>query len=479
VSWNVIAKVASQGGSFIGTIVLTRLLPVSDFGLVAMAQVYLLLLQQFVDAGFLDGLIQRPKLTQAELAGTFWLLAAAGAAAFVCSLVAKDLIEAALGMRGLGWIVVVQSSMLLFLPFRTVANALLAREVLLQEISKRETVVQALRLVASMTMAWAGAGVWSLVCPAVAAEMLFSLSCYRRAGWRLTREFSWDAVRPLARFGFDITLSRLVWFAGNRADQFIVGRVLGATSLGLYSLAQQFSSVVPQLIGAATARVVFPVFSRLQGETDRLRRTFLNVTRYTAYAALPAFAGIALVAPDLFAVMLKPSWSPAVVPTQVLCLLAFLKMMETNAGFLINARGSTRRSLRLNVLVLAATVAGVAGGTILGRLSWVALCVTIACAPASLLFVRAAIHECGSSLRAWLGEFTGPALATMLMATCVAAFGAVLPADRHLLRLMAMVGLGAVVYAAATYRVTRALISELRGRRSPTQGAVLASGAGR
>jgi teichuronic acid exporter len=69
-SWSVIAKLTSQGATFIGTILLARILPVADFGLIAMAQVYLGFLQQFIDAGFLEALIQRPSLTQKELSGS-------------------------------------------------------------------------------------------------------------------------------------------------------------------------------------------------------------------------------------------------------------------------------------------------------------------------------------------------------------------------------------------------------------------------
>lgn len=457
----------SQGGTFVGTILLARVLPVSDFGLVAMAQVYLVLLQQFIDAGFLDGLIQRPSLGQKELAGAFWLLLVAGWAAFGCSLLARDLIEAAFATPGIGWIVVVQTSVLLFLPFRTVAHAVLAREVRIEELSKREALVNLLRLAASVWLARRGAGVWSLVFPQVASEMVFSLSAYRRAGWRLTPEFSWTAVRPLARYGLDITLSRAVWFAGSRADQFIVGRVLGPTSLGLYSLAQQFAEALPQFGGATLTRVAFPLFARLQGDTVRLRRAFLDVSRYTAYVAVPAFAGLVLVAPDLFAVVLEPSWIPAVAPMQVMCFVAFFRMMGALASFVINARGGTRRNLVLNVLVAIVTVLGVGLGAAIGRLTWVAILVASGTIPAALLFVRAAMRECGGTLGEWLKRLSGPVGATLLMSACVVGLGALLPSGRHLLRLLSMASVGAVVYGVAAFAVARELVAEFRGPRHP------------
>lgn len=464
-SWSVIAKLTSQGATFVGTILLARILPVSDFGLIAMAHVYLGFLQQFIDAGFLEALIQRTSLTQKELSGAFWLLLGAGFTGFVGSILARGLLESIFGTPGIGWVIVVLSSILMFLPFRIISQAVLSRDVRIQELSKREAVVNVVRLAASVWMARAGAGVWSLVFPQIVAEMVFSLWCYQRAGWRLTAEFSWPTLRPLVRFGFDMTLSRLAWFAATRADQFIIGRVLGPTALGLYSIAWQFAGALPQFASATLLRVVFPVFARLQQDSDRLRRGFLEVTRATAYAALPALAGLALVAPDLFALMLKPSWRPAVVPLQVLCPLAFLKIVESLAGFLINARAGTRRNLIFNVLSLGATAFGATAGAMLGGLAAVSILVTLSAIPVTLLFVRAAMHECGGTLGQWTAALRGPLGATLLMAAAMSALGVLLPGQRHVLRVTTMVTAGASVYMLIAIPAARELVAQFRGRR--------------
>jgi O-antigen/teichoic acid export membrane protein len=464
----VLAKLVSQGTTLVGTLLLARILPVADFGLVAMAQIYLGFLQQFIDAGFLHALIQRPALTQRELAGSFWLLLVAGFLGAGGSVLARGLVDAVFGTPGIGTIIAVQSSLLLFLPFRTVSQAILSREVRIDELSKRETLIATLRVGVSVGLALWGAGVWSLILPQILAEMAFSMSCYRRARWHLTREFSWGDMRPLVRYGIDITLSRIAWFAASRADQFIVGRFLGPTALGLYSLAWQFAGALPQFASATLSRVVFPVFSRLQGRTDQLRAAFLDVTRYTAFVALPALAGLALVAPDLFAIMLRPSWRPGVQPMQLLCPLAFLNVVEATAGAMINARAGTRRNLALNVLSFFAIMVGVSVGAMVGGLTGVAALVGIASTPVTLLFVRAAMRECGGTLGSWLATFKGPATATGAMSAFVAAVDAALATEGHALRLSAMVSVGLIAYTLAVLVVGRDVVANLRRMRQPS-----------
>ncbi len=466
-SWSVLAKLVSQGTTLVGTLLLARLLPVTDFGLVAMAQIYLGFLQQFIDAGFLHALIQRPSLTQEELAGSFWLLLVTGALGFGATLLATGLLDRAFGTPGIGSIIAVQSSLLLFLPFRTVAQAILSREVRVDEISKREAAITVLRVVASIGLALCSAGVWSLILPQILAEMVFSISCYWRAGWRLSLALPWRSMQPLVRYGVDITLSRLAWFGATHADQFIVGRLLGPAALGLYSLAWQFAGALPQFAAATLYRVVFPVFSRLQAGEAQLRKAFLDVTRYMAFATLPAFAGLASVAPDLVAIMLNPSWRLAVLPLQLLCPLGFFKIVEAIAGMLINARAVTRRNLALNVLAFGATVLGVGAGAKLGGLNGVAALVSVAYAPVLLLFVRAAMRECGGDLGEWLRTLASPLAATLAMCALVSVVGAALAEERHPARLASMVLVGIATYALAVLVVGRDLIAELRRVRQP------------
>jgi O-antigen/teichoic acid export membrane protein len=466
-SWSVVAKLVSQGGTLIGTIILARILPVSDFGLIAMAQVYVGLLQQFIDAGFLEALIQRPALTQGALAGSFWILLAGGFAGFAGSLLAQSLLESIFGTPGVGRVIVVLSSILMFLPFRIISQAVLARGLRIEELSKREAVVNMLRLAASVWLALHGAGVWSLVFPQIVGEIAFSLWCYQRAGWRLTFEFSWRDLRPLVRYGFDMTLSRVVWFASARVDQFIIGRLLGPTALGLYSLAWQFAGALPQFASATLLRVVFPVFARLQDDSARLRKAFLDLARSTAYATLPAFAGLILIAPDLFALLLNASWRNAVLPMQMLCPLAFAKTMEAQAGFLINARAGTRRNLVLNMLALVATVLGVTLGTMRGSLTEAAALLSLSSIPVTLLFVVAAMRECEGRLPQWLAALRAPFGATLWMSACVAGVGAVLPEDKHLLRLTSMTILGAAVYLVSTRALAREILAQFRARPQP------------
>lgn len=459
--WSVAAKLISQGATFFTTILLARLLGAGDFGLVAVSLIYIGFLQMFVDAGFLPALIQRAEINQLEMASCFWLLLFTGSCAIGCTLLLHGTLDGFFGIIGAGKVIAVQSTIFLVMPFRTLAVAILSRDVRIDLISKVEGAVNVAMLGVSLLMALEGAGVWSLVLPQVTGQIIFSLVCYFWAGWHPSLEFSWSAVKPLGGYGLTITLSQLVWFAGSRLDQLIIGKILGAEALGFYSLAMQLACAIPQFASATVSRVVFPVFSNLQDQSTKLKEAFLTTSKYISMACMPASAGIVLLAPSFFVVAFKPAWQPAVVPLQWLCLLAFLRINEGIAGFLINARGKPRVNVVFNCIALGLLGLGLYTGFLLGGLSSVALCIAVSFAPVPILTAWAAIHECGGKFYEYICSFKSSLTGTSVMAVAILVTCHFLPWTGHVLRVVVLVPMGVLVYFGAVLYAEPGIVKEI------------------
>jgi hypothetical protein len=90
----------------------------------------------------------------------------------------------------------------------------------------------------SITLAWNGWGVWSLVYGAVAGAVTNAVVAW----WFLSsvawvRLGNWDRgiIRQIASFGARIVGSASVYTLYSYTDNYVVGRVLGTESLGFYS----------------------------------------------------------------------------------------------------------------------------------------------------------------------------------------------------------------------------------------------------
>jgi O-antigen/teichoic acid export membrane protein len=460
--WSSSAKLISQGVTFFSTILLAKLLGTRDFGLMSLSLVYIGFIQMFIDAGFLHALIQRSKVEQKEYASCFWFLLVAGSVMFAFTFLLKNTIDNFFNTPGIGQVIIVQSSIFIFLPFRTIAQAILSRDVRIDILSKLEAVLNIIRFAFSILMAWKGAGVWSLVIPMLVCEIAYSLACYYLAAWRVSLEFSWQILKPLALFGVNISLSRVVWFAASRADQLIIGRLLGAESLGIYSMALQFANVISQFASSTLSRVIFPVFSRLQADLIRLNESYLSVTRYTITFLLPAFIGVGLVAPDLIKLAFKPIWYQAIVPMQYLSILAFLRLCESISGFLVNARGKSQLNVLMNILALVLMSLGVFVGAGIDGLRGVSIMATISFVPIMFLTAVLAVKEIEGDFSQYMRLFGQPLIASLVMATGVILISELLTNFNNSMRIAAMASTGVILYVITTLILNKDFIRQAR-----------------
>ena len=67
VIWSLIERLSSQVISFLLGIVLARLLSPSDYGIVGMTMIFILLSNVFIEAGFANALIRKTNRTEQDL----------------------------------------------------------------------------------------------------------------------------------------------------------------------------------------------------------------------------------------------------------------------------------------------------------------------------------------------------------------------------------------------------------------------------
>ena len=71
--WSFVAKLFDQGLRFVVVAVLARLILPQDFGLIAMAMVFINFLVSFSDLGFSTALVQKKRVTKFDSSSVFWM----------------------------------------------------------------------------------------------------------------------------------------------------------------------------------------------------------------------------------------------------------------------------------------------------------------------------------------------------------------------------------------------------------------------
>lgn len=361
-----VGGVAWQGLSYIGgkllvlatTIVLARLLSPRDFGVVGLALVFVAYAEVVTDLGVAQALIYLPEGREAnDTALTVTLLFSSllvGAA-----MLAAPAVAGFFRRPDVTPLFRVLSLSLLIGGAGQVPDALLRKNLLFRRRLVADLVRACGQGIVSIVLAAAGAGPWSIALGYLAGGLLWAgvawaLVPYRpRPGfWRVR----WTRARPLLSYGTAAAGNALLLSLVFDVDYLIVGRKLGASSLGYYTLGFRIPEMVIINVFYVLSAVAFPLFSRARQDMSRLRRGYLATIRLQSVYGVAAGVGLATVAPMFVHVVFGPKWSPSIVPLQALALYAAFRSLGIGAVDVYKAIGRPGLAVVLSVLRLVVLV---------------------------------------------------------------------------------------------------------------------------
>lgn len=324
VIWSTIQNWGSQAGSFIIFIILARLLTPEDFGIVSLANVFLVFLNIFLEQGLTPALIQREELEAKHLDTAFWTQVISGILLTIFSLFIAD--QIALIFRQPQLLPILQCFSCLFIinSFGQLPQAILQRNLDFQIMAMRSLIAIIISGIVGITMAVYGFGVWSLVGQQLTFESVMVMVIWKAISWRPKLRFSYKHFQDLFGFSIYVFIFKFIKFFERRSDNLLIGYFLGEVALGYYAIAYRILEVMTQLLIGTTNQVALPVFSRLQNDPESFRKAFYQVTQFTSLIAFPAFFAMLTLAPQVITTLFGEKWIPSVLVMRILTFMGIL-----------------------------------------------------------------------------------------------------------------------------------------------------------
>lgn len=306
------------------TIWVMRLLMPSDYGLMAMAFVFIGFLAMVSELGLGAVIVQKNDINQVQLSQLFGIAIVSLGIMFILVFLGAPLFSAFFSEPSLVPILRILSINLILMSFYVVPQALIIRDMNF----KVKSIIDLLSAIASsgitLILALKGFGVWALVWGAVAIHISLTIA-YNVVGMHFLPNFSFKNVKNLFYFGGFLTGSRLLWYFYSQADILIGGRYLTSEALGSYSVAHELSGMPVEKIMPIITQVAFPAYSRIQKDLNLVQSHFIKSVRVISSVIFPAVWGLLIVAPELIPLLLSKKWNGIILPFQLLCIIMPLR----------------------------------------------------------------------------------------------------------------------------------------------------------
>jgi O-antigen/teichoic acid export membrane protein len=252
-----------------------------------------------------------------------------------------------------------------------------------------------------VSLAVFGYGVWSLVWGGLLQTLLSSGAQLVAVRHSIRPLASRRELADLLHFGIGTSLNGCVNYLALSGDNFVVGRWMGATSLGLYNRAYNLMNLPFTYATSVMSSVLFPAFAQVQGEPARLRRAYLLLTRLAAMVAAPAMGTMAIVAPHLVRSLYGPRWTGVVAPLQILSVAGYFRALYHLGGVVAQSVGWVYKELWRQAVYAGLVIAGAFVGSRYG-LAGVAAGVSVAILYMFVATGQLALRATGISWRLYL-----------------------------------------------------------------------------
>ncbi len=474
--WIAVSRAVSVAVQLLSVMWLARLLTPADYGVVALALVVTNLANLVRDMGTGLALIQKRDLNDESILTAFWFTVGLGGILGLLVVGLAPVVGSAFdapAVRGVLWMLALTFPVL---GSTTVHQALLERDSRFPLLARVEAVSAVIGLAVAVSTAYLGAGAYSLALGSVAQAVVSSTQLWIASPLRPRWLWSGQELREIRRFSDHLVGFNIINYFSRNADSMIIGRFLGADSLGMYSLAYKIMLFPLRNLTFVASRALYPVMSRQQAAPAEVADLYLRTLSVIAFVTAPMMAGL-LVLRDLFiAVLLGSKWAAMGEILVWLAPVGFIQSLTSTTGSVLMARGRTDVLFYLGIvgtiLVVAAFgigvkwgVAGVAAGYFVEN--------AVEFIPVFYIVFR----ELGEDLSRFFRTITVPVAITAVMLVAVWSFRELVVAGSGLSELVQLIILslvGAVTYAGLGFIFARQSFGDFFrffGRRRAAHGA--------
>lgn len=429
--WAFVMNWGQRGLATIFTVVLAALLGPHDFGVVALALVYVAFIDLFVEQGVVTAIVQRKDLDDAHLHSAFWINLAWCIVLAGVSVALSGPWARANDLPELEGVIDVLSITIVLWAFTIVQRALLERGMEFRKLAIRANVGAFVGGCVGVGLAIAGAGVWALVGQQLALTVTSVVLFFVLGRWVPRFRFSRHHARELFSFSVSVFAANVAGFLSRRSDILLMGLFFSPVVVGIYRLADRLVDTLLELSVRPVGLISLPHFSRLQDDPEGLRRSVGSCLRLALFLVIPAMLVLASCSQYVLGI-LGSKWSPGVDALRLLALVGIVKAIIFFTGPLLFALGRPafraimlwgQAALSAGVVVAAGLV--LAGSSVEDQLTGTAgsraLLFLLVFLPANLLIVT---HLTGLRMREVVVWFPVPVASGLVAIAAVALVGA-------------------------------------------------------
>lgn len=320
--WQFLQKVSGQLVSFVISVILARILSPSDYGMVALAGMFLGLMGIFSNGGLGPALIQKKKVDEEDYNTMFVTQLVFASILYVIIFFSAPFFAGFFKTVDSQQLVAVIRVMALTMPLGALAgvqNSVVTRRLMFKWYFYTNFVSLAVSATIGLYMAYHGYGAWALVAQGISSTVTSTIVIFCLLDWHPKFSFSYSRFKPLFRQGLKYMGTSFIGTATSQLKGYALGLKYSAADLAYYNRGEGIPNLLCDNIDSTIQSVLFPSLAQIQDDKDAVRNALRRAIRISTFILMPMLFGLAAVSDKVVILVFTEKWAPSIPFMQVLC----------------------------------------------------------------------------------------------------------------------------------------------------------------
>lgn len=308
ITWNLTERLGNQLIRFFLGIILARILFPSDYGIVGLTSVVIVVFQIFIDGGFMMVLIQRKKNSDIEYSTVFWIKVFLAIVSYCIIYFSSIYFAKFYKIPELEPILKVISLGLIINALSVIHKIKLTNELNFKAQAKIMLFSTIVGGLFGIALAYKGYGVWSLVYQNLAIYLIQTVILWTYSKWIPSFDFSLEFVKSIRKNGFLFLFSNILLIVYNNIYVLIIGKLFSPAILGNYTRASQFESLPENTTNSIIVKVMFPILSEDKDDLIKLKTNILHILSWLSFIITPIMVVLIINSNHIIELLLTKKW---------------------------------------------------------------------------------------------------------------------------------------------------------------------------
>lgn len=348
--WQLAERVGAQLVGVIVSIILARLLMPEDYGTIALMNVFISILNIFVNGGLGSGLVQKKDADDLDFSSFFYVNTLFCGVLYLVLFFVAPFVANFYSNPQMIWLMRVLGLNFLISGLKSIQVSYVSRNMLFKKFFWATLGGTVLAAVVGIYMAQQGYGAWALVVQSVLNNAIDTVILWITVKWRPKLMFSFQRLRFLLSYGSKLLFSHVIDVLYDNLWSLIIGKIYSSSDLAYYNRGRNWPNLIVENTNSSITSVLLPSMSKEQDDLIRLKAMTRRAIKTSTYIMAPMLLGLAFIGEPLVRLLLTERWMRSIFYMRIFCVTFVFYPIHTANLTAIKAMGRSDIYLKLEII---------------------------------------------------------------------------------------------------------------------------------